>query len=622
MPIIAKIGRSSPRVRTIMGIFYVLLITGALVVLYPFLLLLSHSVASETDQYDHTIIPRYLHNDTALYQKHVADKYGHRFIKNYNRRYGTIYKAYNQIPKEQTPNKTYVDVWSDFKDNRIPHSMKQAAFSFELHRKFTSPVNRIFRKYTLSKYGDLNAINKHSNQHYTSIQDLSIFHEDFLNNNWFPDTSQRANDWEELKQNIDASLLYTVNGEGIWHYFLSNKYHQNIALLNQAHGSSYKAFNQVPFREKRPTNTQEAIEWETFIRTKWPLRFTRIAPEALASYHQFLEHRYTSIAHYNKTFSQTFKSFNEIAIPTDMHTANASSHLDWRDFFRETIDLKYVECITAERLFRSHLLNQHGNIQRINLALHTSFVHYYDIKPPWIQADWHDVLTNRASYKGYFLFRNYREVIEYIFVHGRSLMVTFIFLTTVLVAQLIINPLCAYALSRFKLRHADKIILFLLVTMAFPIEVTMIPNFITMRYFGLLNSYWALILPAIANGYFIFILKGYFDTIPIDLYEAADLDGASEKDIYFKIITPLSHPILAWMTLRSFMIAYGAFMFAMILCQDSKMWTLMVWIYEMQNWAPPYLISAALIIAAVPSIIVFIICQRIIMRDTGLPTTF
>ena len=114
--------------------------------------------------------------------------------------------------------------------------------------------------------------------------------------------------------------------------------------------------------------------------------------------------------------------------------------------------------------------------------------------------------------------------------------------------------------------------------MAFPPMVLMIPNFILMKELGMLNTYWALIIPSMANGYYIFLMKGFFDSLPKELYEAAMLDGATEMQIFFKVTLPLVKPIMAVKALGAFTMAYGGFMWAFIICQDPRMWTIMVYI--------------------------------------------
>jgi len=136
----------------------------------------------------------------------------------------------------------------------------------------------------------------------------------------------------------------------------------------------------------------------------------------------------------------------------------------------------------------------------------------------------------------------------------------------------------------------------------------------------LLNTFGALILPGVANGYSIFLLKGFFDAQPRELYESAALDGASEWTIFWQITMSLSKPILAVIALAAFTAAYSNFMFAFITCQDSRMWTLMVWLYQLQQMSGQGVMYASLIIAAIPTLIIFVFCQNIIMRGIVVPS--
>jgi len=185
---------------------------------------------------------------------------------------------------------------------------------------------------------------------------------------------------------------------------------------------------------------------------------------------------------------------------------------------------------------------------------------------------------------------------------------------------LTVNPLAAYALSRFNLPSTYKILLFCLATMAFPGEVTAIPNFLLMKKLHLLNTLWALILPGMAGGFAIFLLKGFFDSLPQELYEAAEIDGANEFQMFTKICLPMSMPVLAVIGLGAFTVAYGSFMWAFVVCPDKNWWTLMVWLQQMQSWAPQSMIFAALVLAAIPTLLVFIFAQNVIMRGVIIPT--
>jgi len=214
---------------------------------------------------------------------------------------------------------------------------------------------------------------------------------------------------------------------------------------------------------------------------------------------------------------------------------------------------------------------------------------------------------------------NFSFILDYILVHGRAVWNTFVFCLLAVITHLVVNPLAAYALSRYRLPATGKILLFLLATMAFPAEVTMIPGFLLLRDLGLLNTFAALVLPTAASGYSIYLLKGFFDSLPRDLYENAEIEGAKETTMMFRITLPLSKPVMAVIALTSFMAAYSAFMFAFLVAQDERMWTLTVWIYQLQARAPKAVMMAALTLAALPTLVVFLAAQRVILRGIILP---
>jgi multiple sugar transport system permease protein len=137
---------------------------------------------------------------------------------------------------------------------------------------------------------------------------------------------------------------------------------------------------------------------------------------------------------------------------------------------------------------------------------------------------------------------------------------------------------------------------------------------------GLLNTFAALVLPGAASGFMIFLLKGFFDSLPQELFEAASIDGAPETTMMLKIAFPLSRPVLGYLALLAFMGSYGAFIYAYLVAQDQRIWTLMVWIYQLQSGgAPKAVIMAALTLAALPTLVVFLCTQRVIMRGIVLP---
>jgi multiple sugar transport system permease protein len=233
--------------------------------------------------------------------------------------------------------------------------------------------------------------------------------------------------------------------------------------------------------------------------------------------------------------------------------------------------------------------------------------------------DARQVQANGAAVRSEFASRNYAYVLDYVLLNGRAVLNTILFCVLAIATQLIVNPLAAYALSRYPIRASGKILIFLLATMAFPAEVAMIPSFLLLKDAGLLNTFAALVLPAAASGYMIFLLKGFFDSLPQELFEAGQIDGARESTLMAKVALPLSKPVMGYLALLAFMGAYGAFLYAFLIAQDQKMWTLMVFIYQLQSVAPRSVMMAALTVAAVPTLLVFLLCQRVIMRGIVLP---
>jgi multiple sugar transport system permease protein len=229
------------------------------------------------------------------------------------------------------------------------------------------------------------------------------------------------------------------------------------------------------------------------------------------------------------------------------------------------------------------------------------------------------LLKTQGEVKKDFALRNYRYVVDYILLNGRTVFNTALFCLLAILTQLTVNPLAAFALSRYPIKASGKILIFLLATMAFPAEVALIPSFLLLKDLGLLNTFAALVLPTAASGYMIFLLKGFFDSLPQELYEAGQLDGAKEFTMLMRITLPLSKPVLGYLALLAFMGAYGTFIYAFLVVQDQRMWTLMVWIYQLQSIAPKAVMMAAITMAALPTLIVFLFAQRFIMRGIVLP---
>ena len=186
------------------------------------------------------------------------------------------------------------------------------------------------------------------------------------------------------------------------------------------------------------------------------------------------------------------------------------------------------------------------------------------------------------------------------------------FLTTIV--GMTFSTTAAYGMSRFRFPGKDAGMSFFLLTQMFPGVVMAIPLYILMDTLGLLNSAFGLALAysSTAVPFCTWTLKGYFDTIPQDLEDAARIDGASQWVIFTQIVLPLSKPALAVTALFSFMTAWNEFILAATFLSDAEAYTLPV---VLQSYIGDFetqwgLFAAGAIVASTPVMILFFILQK------------
>ena len=623
MAIIPKVGRRSLKMRLVIAALYLVLCGGTVTMVYPFLLMLGSSVTSGADVDNYAIGPAYVYSTEALFPKYAEDRYAGD-IDLINQLYGTDFAKIQDVQPPKV-NPAFGELRAQARDwegfvAALPISYKQAGF--EGYATSPSPLRDVYRAFCRKRFaGDISRLNNLYLEENENFELVTCPFERFKMRQWEPDNSAKMREWIGFKKRLPSYFLRPVMVDPSFQAFLKDGvYSAKIADLNKNWGTRYIDFRQVHLAPTLPAQPGQARDWERFVREVLPFRYMRIAPEAVEAYRRFLSERYNGdIAMLNKMHSTRYASFARIPLPARMPTAGARL-VDWMDFIAKRVPMTMVTARNTENLYREHLARTFGSVEAANEAFGTKYASLPAVSPPIYNADWYHVKTRESEIRKGFLTRNYSAVIGYIVLHGRALLNTLIFVVAVITIHLIVNPMCAYALSRYNLPYAYKVLLFLLATMAFPAEVAMIPSFLLLKQFHLLNTYWALILPGMANGYAIFLLKGFFDSLPKELYEAGIIDGASEATMFRKITIPMSKPIFAVIALQAFTGAYGAFMYAMLVCQDPKMWTLMVWLYQLQATSPQYITMAALVVAAIPTLIVFIFAQNVIMRGIIIPS--
>jgi multiple sugar transport system permease protein len=183
---------------------------------------------------------------------------------------------------------------------------------------------------------------------------------------------------------------------------------------------------------------------------------------------------------------------------------------------------------------------------------------------------------------------------------------------TVTVVSLLFNSMAGYAFAKFRFKMKDKIFNLLLSSMIIPAQVTMLPLFLMLKSMGLINSYFAIIIPGLANIFGIFLIRQYAISIPDSLIESAKIDGASDFQIYYRIILPLCMPILITLALFTFMGTWNDFMWPLIVLTDNSLYTLPVALANLmlEHSKDPELMMAGSVITIIPVLIVFLFLQK------------
>ncbi|MGQ9661359.1 MAG: ABC transporter permease subunit [Kiritimatiellia bacterium] len=636
MPIISAIGRRSFKVRMLIAAIYLVLGAGAVTMVYPFLLMVAGSTKSSVDVAELRVIPSFLVDDLALYRKHIEGLFNESLdMMKYT--YGVEVPSFERLDPPQTVRTAFVEAWSNFLATVELPFCYQAAGYMAVQTTFGAiprQLRRFVGELRRQVGGDITELNRKLGTSYPNWNAVFVRPEDYLPRRSKPGSEPLDLAIRKFKASVPPEERYCFSLEGFYkNGFLKPVYGKEITGYNSAHGTNYKSWEEVHLDRSLATapdrTHRERADWLEFVRHLVNVMWIRLDPGAAPAYREFLRAKYAGdVAALNRRYGTSYGSFEEIPLPEQAPVA-ALPLCDWEAFLQGWKDPESgkvhmapdesLELDSVEFRFRDYLQARFASLTAVNVALDTTFLSWSEVLPPQQEFHYLAFLKRKGLLRREFAFRNYRTVVSYVLLQGRALVNTAIYCGLSVLAALIVNPLAAYALSRFRPPSTYKILLFLMLTMAFPPMVTQIPVFLMLRRLGLLNTFWALILPGLANGYSIFLLKGFFDSLPKELYESAALDGAGEMRIFWQITMSLSKPILAVVALNAFTHAYSNFMMALLICQDPRMWTLMPWLYQLQQYSSPGIVFASLIVAALPTFVVFIFCQNVIMRGIVVP---
>lgn len=221
-----------------------------------------------------------------------------------------------------------------------------------------------------------------------------------------------------------------------------------------------------------------------------------------------------------------------------------------------------------------------------------------------------------------FVWSNYTEVLNKINfgLYGlNTLKITLV----VTLGRLVICSMAGYAFARMKFPGKDFLFMLVLATMMISSQITIIPNFIIMRYLKLVDTHLGVILPQLADGFSIFLMRQFFLTFPYELEDAAKLDGCNPFKFYLSILLPNSKPILATLAVMTFQGVWNDFLWPLVMLTSPEKRTLSVGLsYLVGQYTTRWdLQMAGSVLTVLPIIILFFCLQKYFVQSikmTGL----
>jgi ABC-type glycerol-3-phosphate transport system permease component len=201
-------------------------------------------------------------------------------------------------------------------------------------------------------------------------------------------------------------------------------------------------------------------------------------------------------------------------------------------------------------------------------------------------------------------------------------------------AHLVLASTAGYAFARLRFAGRDALFALVIATLMVPSQATLVPLFILVKHwpllgdndlwgqggFGMLDTYWVLTVPMFATAYGTFLLRQFFLGLPVEIEDAARIDGSSELGIYWRIVVPLSGPAMATLGIFSFQNVWNDFVWPLVTTRSDAMKTIQVGLAQFRregstDWT---LLMAGTMIATIPILAVFLLGQRFFTRGIAL----
>lgn len=204
---------------------------------------------------------------------------------------------------------------------------------------------------------------------------------------------------------------------------------------------------------------------------------------------------------------------------------------------------------------------------------------------------------------------------------GRMLLNTTVYAVCVTAGQVFFCSLAGYAFARLRFRGSEALFLAYLATLMVPLTVTVIPQFLLMRAFGWVDTAWSMIVPGLFGSAFgTYLMRQFFRTLPIELEEAAILDGCSTWQVYWRVLLPHTRPALMVLAVLTWITVWNDFLWPLVMIQRNELATVTLGLVRLQGqyYSQWPLLMAAAVVILLPLLAVYAIGQRAFIRGITL----
>jgi multiple sugar transport system permease protein len=548
------------------------LFVGGMTMIYPFAVMLSGSIRSEMDQADLDVVPAFWFNTDVLYQKFLETKYN-QDVDRLNSAHQTLYFSFRNAMPPQGFDQEAQRMNAFMTDPDLPQHWQVLGGMYGMQ---TVPeAMREMRRRVYSRFdGDFEALSRALGSPMANMQMISFRVPEWLSRRYDIEDNVLTDVYYEVTREASPAdrQLLSITGDFLLAIVYPRYGRSDVDAFNATHVQQISDYADFRLPATVPGEDDPVLreEWIEFASQELHPSFIVLTDVTQEEYDAFVASRHVG---------QQPVSY---MLPDGRR---------WLSGLEREIYQEFIETQPVEKWLLVGPEFEFGQ-ETFSLA-QAAMEHQY-------------VIANANTLRWTYSLRNYINVFDELVFQGRVLFNTVVYCTLCIVLALLVNPLAAYAMSRYQLKGTYKVLLF--------------PQFIMLRNFNLLNSFTALVLPLVANGYMIFLLKGFFDSLPRELYEAARIDGASEIRMFFQITMALSKPILAVLALGTFTGAYMMFLYPLLVAPDEDMWLIAVWLYQFQQRSSTPGVYASVVLASIPTLIIFLFAQRTIMRGIVVPT--